>query len=59
MSNDTRTFPDDDNTRFYLDDDEVSCEEFNKFFDDNDVGWGEWADEYGTLHLVIYRDDAN
>ena len=52
-------FKEDGNTRFYLDDDEVSCETFNDFFNAHDVGWGEWTDEQGTNHVVIYTDDAN
>ena len=54
-----RTFVDDGKTKFYLDDDEVSCEKFNDFFNAHDVGWGEWTDEQGTNHVVIYTDDAN
>ena len=52
-------FEDDGKTKFYLDDDEVSCEKFNDFFNSHDVGWGEWTDEQGTNHVVIYTDDAN
>ena len=51
-------FEDDGNTKFYLDSEEVSCNKFNDFFNTHDVGWEESVDEYGTLHLTIYRDDA-
>jgi formylglycine-generating enzyme required for sulfatase activity len=51
-------FENDGNTKFYLDDDEVTCEQFNDFFNAHDTGWCEEADEYGTLKLTIFRDDA-
>lgn len=51
-------FEDDGNTKFFIDDEEVSCEKFNDFFNAHDTGWSEGIDEYGTLRLTIYRDDA-
>lgn len=53
-----QVFPDDGNTKFFIDDEEVSCEKFNDFFNAHDTGWCEGTDEYGTLRLTIYRDDA-
>lgn len=51
-------FEDDGKTRFFIDDEEVSCEVFNDFYYNHDTGWCEDVNEYGTLHLTIYRDDA-
>jgi hypothetical protein len=51
-------FEDDGFTKFFIDDEQVSCEKFKDFFLSNDVGWEEKVDEYGYLHLTIYRDDA-
>ena len=51
-------FADDGNTKFFLDDDQVSCEEFNDFYYAHDTGWCEDVDEYGTMLLTIFRDDA-
>ena len=51
-------FADDGNTKFFLDDDQVSCEEFNDFYYAHDTGWCEDVDEYGTVLLTIFRDDA-
>lgn len=50
-------FEDDGRTKFFLDSDEVSCEQFNDFFLAHDVGWGEEIKD-GVLHLTIYRDEA-
>jgi len=53
-----QTFEDDGNTRFFIDEQEVSCEKFNDFFNAHDTGWCEGTDEYGTLRLTIFTDDA-
>jgi hypothetical protein len=53
-----QTFEDDGNTKFFIDEEEVSCEKFNDFFNAHDTGWSEGTDEYGTLRLTIFRDDA-
>ena len=50
-------FFDDGKSKFYLDDEQVTAEQFNDFFYSHDVGWAEEIRD-GTLHLTIYRDDA-
>jgi hypothetical protein len=50
-------FFDDGKTKFYLDDKEVSAEQFNDYYFANDVGWAEEIKD-GTLILTIFRDDA-
>ena len=51
-------FENDGNTRFYLDDDAVTCEVFNAYFDRHDTGWQEEVDSNGMLHLTIFTDDT-
>lgn len=55
---DSLPFKDDGNTRFFIDEDEVSCEEFNDYFDSHDTGWQEQVNQHGTLVLTIFTDDA-
>lgn len=52
-------FENDGNTKFFLDSEEVTCEKFNDFYYAHDTGWCEEVDEYGTLRLTIFTDDAN
>jgi hypothetical protein len=48
------------NDRFYLDNDEVSVEKFNDFFDSHNVsGWEEINNPDGSFIYVIFRDEAN
>jgi hypothetical protein len=51
-------FFDDCKTRFFLDDKEVDANAFNDFYFTHDTGWCEDVDEYGTLRLTIFTDDA-
>jgi len=50
-------FFDDGKTKFYLDDEPVTAEEFNDYFFSHDVGWAEEVKD-GTLLLTIHTDDA-
>jgi hypothetical protein len=52
------TFENDGNTKFFIDDEAVTCEVFNTYFDRHDTGWQEEVDAYGTLHLTIFTDDT-
>ena len=52
-----RTFVDDGKTKFYIDEEQVSCEKFNDFFDKSDLGWGEVVGKDGVLQLHMYSDD--
>lgn len=51
-------FADDGKTKFFLDGDEVTCQEFNDFYYAHDTGWCEDENEDGELILTIFRDDA-
>ena len=52
-----RMFEDDGKTKFYIDEEQVSCEKFNDFFDKSDLGWGEVVGKDGVLQLHMYSDD--
>jgi hypothetical protein len=53
-----RMFVDDGRTVFFIDEHEVSCDEFNDYFDLHDVGWEEEVDYQGRLLVTIHTDDA-
>jgi hypothetical protein len=47
------------NDKFYLDNDEVSLEKFNDFFDSHHVnGWEEINNPDGSTIFVIFRDEV-
>ena len=51
-------FEDDGNTVFFLDNEKVSCEKFNEYFNTHDVGWCDWLHDDGiTKCFQIFRDE--
>jgi hypothetical protein len=51
-----RAFEDDEGCEFFIDDRQVSCEEFNDYFDAHDVGWSEDITEDKAV-FTIHTDD--
>jgi len=48
------------NDKFLLDDEEVSVERFNEFYDSHNVnGWEEINQLDGSFLYVIYRDEVS
>jgi hypothetical protein len=50
-------FFDDGKTKFYLDNEPVTAEEFNEYFYSHDVGWSEEIKD-DKLILTIFTDEA-
>ena len=54
-------FEDKEGCKFYIDSEQVSCQEFNDYFNTHDVGWEEdWEEQHDGTYTIykIYRDDA-
>lgn len=58
VDSEDRIFKYNDKTKFFIDEHEVSCVEFNDYFDSHDVGWQEEMTLDGTLLLTIFTDDT-